>query len=141
MEQIESVTKKAKTINYDNAFGCVKTAVRKTALYFEDKNNSRGKIIMPCGSGKTLFSCFLVMRELQPQRTIITVPNLLLEEQSFKVFHSQLSNDEYEFICIGSDKDIAQGLGQKIQVTTSSNEITAFLTRNIDKKKLWFKIS
>jgi superfamily II DNA or RNA helicase len=123
-----------KIVSYDEAFGCVKTAVRKTALYFETKGNSRGKVIMPCGSGKTLFSCFLAVRELRPDRIIITVPNLLLEEQSFRVFHSQLSGEDYKFICIGSDKDIAQGLGEQIQVTTSSEEITAFLSKNFNKK-------
>lgn len=123
-----------KIVSYDEAFGCVKTAVRKTALYFEDKNNSRGKVIMPCGSGKTLFSCFLAVRELRPDRIIITVPNLLLEEQSFRVFHSQLSGEDYKFICIGSDKDIAQGLGEQIQVTTSPEEIISFLSKNFNKK-------
>jgi len=132
--EIEPVAQATKIVSYDEAFGCVKTAVRKTALYFEDKKNTRGKVIMPCGSGKTLFSCFLAMRELKPQRTIITVPNLLLEEQSFRVFYSQMINEGYEFICIGSDEDIAQGLGEQIQVTTSLNEITSFLANNINKK-------
>ena len=132
--EIEPVAQATKIVSYDEAFGCVKTAVRKTALYFEDEKNTRGKVIMPCGSGKTLFSCFLVMRELMPQRTIITVPNLLLEEQSFRVFYSQLINEGYEFICVGSDKDIAQRLGEQIQVTTSSDKITAFLAKNENNK-------
>jgi superfamily II DNA or RNA helicase len=134
MIEIQPIINTSKIVSYDDAFGCVKTAVRKTALYFETEGNTRGKVIMPCGTGKTLFSYFLTTRELCPQRTIITLPNLLLEEQSFRVFYSQMFNDEYEFICVGSDEDIAQGLGQHIQVTTSSEEITAFLTKNIDRK-------
>jgi len=134
LQEIDLITKASKTLSYNDSFGCVKTAVRKAAIYFDIKGNDRGKVIMPCGSGKTLFSCFLTMRELKPQRTIITVPNLLLEEQTFKVFYSQLKNDGYEFICIGSSKDLAQGLGQKILVTTSSDEIIEFLTKNVDKK-------
>jgi len=122
-----------KIVQYKDAFRNVKVAVKKSISYFKRNGNKRGKVIMPCGAGKTLFSCFLIMK-LQPKRVIVTVPNLLLEEQSFRVFHTHLFNEGYEFICIGSDKDIAQGLGHIIQVTTSEDEIKEFLVKNKNKK-------
>ena len=51
-------------------------AINKTLEYFSDISNTRGKIIMPCGSGKSLTS-FWILEQMNllknVSRTIITV--------------------------------------------------------------------
>tara|TARA_B100000989_G_scaffold274766_1_gene233821 strand:+ start:294 stop:3224 length:2931 start_codon:yes stop_codon:yes gene_type:complete len=56
-----------------------KIAVNKTLEYF--KNNSRGKLIHCCGSGKTLTS-FLIFKEMNLNLTVFVVPGLQLVRQT-----------------------------------------------------------
>ena len=108
-------------------------ATDKTLEYFSDISNTRGKIIMPCGSGKSLTS-FWVLEQMnllkKVNRTIITVPNLILQAQIFKTFYSGLS-ETHNFICIGSDKDInSDYVNNEVEVTTYYKEIESFIKYN-----------
>jgi superfamily II DNA or RNA helicase len=111
-------------------------AIAKTIEYFSDNSNKRGKIIMPCGSGKSLTS-FWAMQQMRLlkniKRTIITIPNLILQGQIFKTFYSSLS-ETHSFICIGSNKDVSSGFeNNETTVTTCESEIKSFLQLNKDK--------
>lgn len=101
--------------------------------HFVVQGKDRGKIIMPCGSGKT-WAAYWILKELKSRRVIITVPNLILQQQAFDTFYPNL-RDEYEFICIGSNQDIAETHDDSmVQITTESDEIAAFLELNSNKK-------
>lgn len=113
-------------------------AINKTVDYFTNKNNTRGKIIMPCGSGKSLTSYWILeqlKKKFKIKRSLITVPNLILEKQIFETFHYN-SNKKCKFICIGSDKDVAEGVpeGLSIEVTTDKEKIKSFLELNKDNE-------
>ena len=108
-------------------------AIDRTLDYFSDISNTRGKIIMPCGSGKSLTS-FWVLEQMNllksVNRTIITVPNLILQGQIFKTFYSGLY-ETHKFICIGSDKDIkGDYTNDEVTVTTYDKEIKSFIKSN-----------
>jgi len=111
------------------------SAINKTISYFSYKYNSRGKINMACGTGKSLTS-YWILKELTKvkniKRTLITVPNLILENQMFQTFHSELSKT-HNFICIGSDKDILINIEESANVTTQPDEIKSFLKNNNNK--------
>jgi len=100
----------------------------------DNKYKNRGKIIMPPGSGKTYLSLWTLekMRNLfGVKRTIITVPNLILQGQIFRTFYSEFSST-HKFICIGSAKDIKDGSVEGVEVTTKPNEIKSFLNSNLN---------
>lgn len=100
-------------------------AIDKTLMYF--RNNRRGKIIKPCGSGKSLTS-FWITVGMDVQRTIIAVPNLILQSQMFSTFYNGLSST-HNFICIGSDEEVRKE-ETDILVTTEEREIRTFLSAN-----------
>ncbi len=133
METIVKTKKKAEVIPFKHQTD----AVDATLTYFDDKNNTRGKIIMPCGSGKTM-TAFWIVENIKVngyKKIIITVPNLILQRQTLKTFYSSLS-DSYKFMCVGSDNELNDGFDSEnniISITTDYKEMSSFL--NINKSK------
>ena len=102
-------------------------AIENALTYFSDIN-TRGKLNMACASGKTLTSYWILeqMRLFKNVKNIIiTVPNLVLETQTFNTFYN-LSKHEYDFMCVCSDDEVAEG----VKVTTKKKEIVSFIQRN-----------
>lgn len=64
-----------------------KDALNKAIEYF--KNNDRGKLILPCGSGKSLTG-FWITRELNSKNILIAVPSLSLIKQTLDVYLGQI---------------------------------------------------
>lgn len=52
-------------------------AIRDAVTYFIDENNTRGKLIFPCGSGKSLTG-YWITQKLNSKATIVAVPSLAL---------------------------------------------------------------
>lgn len=103
-------------------------AIENVLNYFSDISNTRGKLNMACGSGKTLTSYWILeqMRLFKNVKNIIiTVPNLVLEAQTFNTFYN-LSKEEYDFMCVCSDDEVAE----EIKVTTNKKEIISFIRNN-----------
>jgi predicted helicase len=105
-------------------------AIEKTIEYFSNISNTRGKVIMPCGSGKSLTSLWILKQIENTHRTLITVPNLILQSQIFTTFYQELSSN-HRFICIGSDEDVKiDFIDEKIIVSTKPIEVKNFLNCN-----------
>lgn len=66
---------------------------------------SRGKLILPCGAGKTLTALWINER-IQPSKTLVLVPSLALLAQ-FKTVWRQHESRSTRFFCVCSEKDIA----------------------------------
>ena len=116
-------------------------AIKKAVEYF--KVNERGKMIMPCGTGKSL-AAFWIAKEMKAKSILIAVPSLTLLQQTLKIWTREfLINDiNPDWLCICSDDTVKDNqdsfvsftydLG--IEVTTDKNQIKKFLesdTKNI----------
>lgn len=112
-----------------------KIAVKKTSDYFRNSGFKKGKIIHPCGSGKSM-TAYWVSEILQSKTVLIAVPSLALVRQTLETWTKQAlaTETEIDYIAVCSDKDVAQSndpmmntydLG--ISVTTNSSIVKSFL--------------
>jgi superfamily II DNA or RNA helicase len=120
-------------------------AIKKTVEYF--KSRDRGKVIMPCGTGKSL-AAFWIANEMKAKSIIIAVPSLALLQQTLKVWTKEfLINDiAPNWLCVCSDDTVKEDqdsfvsytydLG--IEVTTDKNEIKKFLKAKTNNIKVVF---
>ncbi len=97
------------------------------------KESSRGKLILPCGTGKTLTSLW-IKEKMKSKTTLVLVPSLALLRQ-FKNSWLQQARKEFDFFCVCSEKDVDRGtvssryeLGRTgFGVTTDETEIREFI--------------
>lgn len=84
-----------------------KKAVDKAKSHF--LKESRGKLIFPCGSGKSLTG-FWITRELESKNTLIAVPSLSLVKQTLDVYLGQIvaRKEKVKWLCICSDDSIGK---------------------------------
>jgi superfamily II DNA or RNA helicase len=116
-----------------------KGAVKDGQAHFVVGKAKRGKLIMPCGSGKSLTS-YWIAEKLESRRIVIAVPSLALIRQTLKVWlrETQANQQEVEWICVCSDESagrverddnavLRQDLG--VPCLTDPREIAAWLKR------------
>src|SRR6056300_1754318 len=122
-----------------------KSAISKTIAYF--KSNERGKMIMPCGTGKSL-TAFWIAEKMRPKSILVAVPSLALLQQTLKVWTREflLNNIEPAWLCVCSDDTVkdeqddfvtsSSDLG--IKVDTDPRVIRNFLKKKTSKLKIVF---
>ena len=122
-----------------------KKAISKTISYF--KSNERGKMIMPCGTGKSL-TAFWIAEKMKPKSILVAVPSLALLQQTLKVWTREflLNNIEPDWLCVCSDDTVKEeqddfvtfsaDLG--IKVDTDPRVIRNFLRKKTKKLKIVF---
>jgi len=120
-------------------------AIRKTIEHF--KSNERGKIIMPCGTGKSL-TAFWIAKQMGVKSILIAVPSLALLQQTLKVWTREflINGIEPEWFCVCSDNTVKDeqddyvndtaDLG--IKVDTDPSLIKQFLKKKTSKIKVVF---
>jgi len=115
-------------------------AIETSKKHFLKNSNTRGKLLMPCGTGKSL-TAFWINQALGSKSTIVAVPSLALIKQSLEDWTKEMllsnPNELPEWSCICSDESTGQlsddfvsdtySLG--IPTTTNEKEIGDFLTR------------
>jgi hypothetical protein len=116
-------------------------AINDTVKYFKTKE--RGKVIMPCGTGKSL-TAFWIANELKAKSILIAVPSLALLQQTLKVWTREylIAGIKPDWLCVCSDQTVSDDqddfvsniyeLG--IDVTTDKNEIRKFLKSKSNNK-------
>jgi predicted helicase len=116
-------------------------AIKNTIEYFKTKE--RGKVIMPCGTGKSL-TAFWIANELKAKSVLIAVPSLALLQQTLKVWTREylIAGIKPDWLCVCSDQTVSDDqddfvsniyeLG--IDVTTDKNEIKKFLKSKANTK-------
>ncbi|MBT7317202.1 MAG: DEAD/DEAH box helicase family protein [Lentimicrobiaceae bacterium] len=84
-------------------------AVSQSIEYFIDNDNTRGKLIFPCGSGKSLTG-YWITQELKSKSTIIAVPSLSLVKQTLEVYLREIvaHGRKVKWLCICSDEGIGK---------------------------------
>lgn len=78
-------------------------AIKATKEYFSDPKNTRGKLIMACGTGKT-YTSLKIMETLDPKITLFLVPSIALLSQTFREYAQEKSDPFYASIVCSDDK-------------------------------------
>ena len=95
-------------------------ALKEARQYFTKENNNRGKLVFPCGAGKSLTG-YWITRELKAKSVIVAVPSLSLVKQTLEVYlrESVANNEKVEWLCVCSD----EGIGKNDDIVIHTNEI------------------
>jgi superfamily II DNA or RNA helicase len=111
-------------------------AIRLAHKHFVEEKNNRGKLIFPCGSGKSLTG-FWMMEKLDATSTLVAVPSLSLVKQTLEVYLKQVvaKKMEVKWLCICSD----EGIGKGDDVVTYTRDLPVPCTTDSDYIKNWLK--
>jgi predicted helicase len=123
-----------------------KKALKEAIQHFDKEKETRGKLIFPCGSGKSLTG-FWITQELKSKSTIIAVPSLSLVKQTLEVYLREIvaNGRSVKWLCICSDEGIGrnddviyytENLGVPCQ--TDPMHIEKWLKDNRDENKIIF---
>ncbi|MDA2916954.1 DEAD/DEAH box helicase family protein [Nitrospinae bacterium AH_259_B05_G02_I21] len=117
-------------------------AIRNAYQHFVEEGNSRGKLIMPCGTGKSLVA-YWIAEKLEARTILIAVPSLALIKQTLEFWarESVAEGRDVNWICVCSDESVSeidrydtavstQDLG--VRVHTDPDEISKWLLRKKD---------
>jgi len=97
-----------------------KKALAEAKKYFDTDNNHKGKLVFPCGAGKSLTG-YWITKELKPKHTIVAVPSLSLVKQTLEVYlRETVANKEtVEWLCVCSD----EGIGKNDDIAIHTQDI------------------
>lgn len=118
-----------------------KLAIEDGKKYFIEKKNDRGKLIMPCATGKTLIG-YWISQELKSKKIIVALPSIALVSKTMEVWALEfLSNGiKPDMFCICSSKaagkiknddyvQYAYDLGFEVASDTDEKRIFKFLQK------------
>jgi superfamily II DNA or RNA helicase len=121
-------------------------ALKEAYKHFIVDSNTRGKLIFPCGAGKSLTG-FWLTEKLESKSTLISVPSLSLIKQTLDVYLREIvaNGRSVKWLCICSD----EGIGKEDDVVfktanigvpclTDSIYIENWLLENKDFEKIIF---
>ncbi|GAA6970833.1 DEAD/DEAH box helicase family protein [Helicobacter pylori] len=94
-------------------------AIKATKEYFSDPKNTRGKLIMACGTGKT-YTSLKIMEALEPRITLFLAPSIALLSQTFREYAQEKSEPFYASIVCSDDK---VGKGKKNKNDDDTDDI------------------
>ncbi|GAA6975004.1 DEAD/DEAH box helicase family protein [Helicobacter pylori] len=86
-------------------------AIKATKEYFSNPKNTRGKLIMACGTGKT-YTSLKIMEALEPKITLFLAPSIALLSQTFREYVQEKSEPFYASI-VCSDNKVGKGKKNK----------------------------
>ncbi len=78
-------------------------AIKATKEYFSSPKNTRGKLIMACGTGKT-YTSLKIMEALEPKITLFLAPSIALLSQTFREYAQEKSEPFYASVVCSDDK-------------------------------------
>ncbi len=78
-------------------------AIKATKEYFSNPKNTRGKLIMACGTGKT-YTSLKIMEALEPKITLFLAPSIALLSQTFREYAQEKNDPFYASIVCSDDK-------------------------------------
>jgi len=126
-----------------------KLAIQKAKLHFLKQGHSRGKLIMPCGAGKSLIA-YWSTKALKAKSVIVAVPSLALVKQSLEDWTSEFLAEgihpEWMAVCsddsVGrmkeADSTVATVYEAGIPTTTDPTEIVNFIKKKSKNPKVIF---
>ncbi|GAA9000382.1 DEAD/DEAH box helicase family protein [Helicobacter pylori] len=94
-------------------------AIKATKEYFSNPKNTRGKLIMACGTGKT-YTSLKIMEALDSKITLFLAPSIALLSQTFREYAQEKSDPFYASIVCSDDK---VGKGKKNKNDDDADDI------------------
>ncbi|GAA8791188.1 DEAD/DEAH box helicase family protein [Helicobacter pylori] len=94
-------------------------AIKATKEYFSNPKNTRGKLIMACGTGKT-YTSLKIMEALDSKITLFLAPSIALLSQTFREYAQEKSDPFYASIVCSDDK---VGKGKKNKNDDDTDDI------------------
>jgi len=100
------------------------------------RKHKRGRLIMACGTGKTLTGLWIHER-LKSRRTLLLVPSISLVQQNLREW-GRHAKEDFDFLVVCSDESVASDRDDPalryiaelgIDVTTDAKDIAAFLAK------------
>ncbi len=84
-------------------------AIANAHTHYVERSATRGKLISPCGSGKSLTACWIAQK-LSARRVLIAVPSIALIRQTLETWmHEALARGQpADWLCVCSDADVAK---------------------------------
>ncbi len=115
-----------------------KEAVKDGVAHFVKGKAKRGKLIMPCGSGKSLTAYWLA-GALDARRIVVAVPSLALIRQTLKVWlrEAVASRQDVRWICVCSDE--SAGRIERDDVAVLRQDIGAPCLTDPKEIAVWLK--
>jgi superfamily II DNA or RNA helicase len=118
-------------------------AINSALGYFRE--NKRGQLILPCGTGKTLVSMWIA-EQLRGRRILVMVPSLALMSQSLREWAANTSICPFNYLCLCSDTtvDLANDspvehlYEMDIPVTTDAETVANFLRKTSSDTSILF---
>ncbi len=97
-------------------------AIKDGLKHFKEGKAARGKLIMPCGTGKSLTAWFL-SQALGSKRVVIAVPSLSLVKQTLGVWTREAyhNNIDVKWLCVCSDE--TAGRAEQDDVTVKVKDL------------------
>ncbi len=82
-------------------------AIAAAVTHFVERAESRGKLISPCGSGKSLTACWIA-EALDARRVLIAVPSLALVRQTLETWMREAlaTGRAADWLCVCSDAEV-----------------------------------
>lgn len=126
-----------------------KDAIKKSYDHFIKNNETKGRLIMPCGTGKSL-TAFWIANTLKAKSVIVAVPSLNLIKQSLEDWTAEFvaldenPRPEWQVICSDDstskiqDEFVNDVYSLGIPTTTNIEEITKFLNKKTKSRKIIF---
>ena len=108
-------------------------AVNAAVNHFINNTNSRGKLIMPCGTGKSLTAWFIA-KEIQTKHIIIAVPSLSLVKQVLTTWTRECVaiNQTIDWACVCSDETVANE-----EIVSNKQELGVPCFTDVESIKNW----
>lgn len=126
-----------------------KRAIKCAQDHFLKNDNSRGRLIMPCGTGKSL-TAFWIANGLKAKSIIVAVPSLNLIKQSLEdwtaefVAQNESPKPDWQIICSDEstgkidDEFVNDSYSLGVGTTTNTVKIEEFLKRKTKSRKIIF---
>ncbi len=109
-----------------------KAAIANIRKHYAEEKKPRGRMIMPCASGKSL-TAFWAAQALKAKTVVLAVPSLLLVKQSVKDWTREYlaHNETPDWLCVCSDETVG-----KIEDSFVSNIYETGLPTTTDAKEI-----
>ena len=125
-----------------------KKALKSANTHFVENKQRRGKMIMPCGTGKSLTG-FWVAQRFDAKLIVVAVPSLALVKQTLNVWTREYLAHKVkpEWICVcsdtgsgdvGGDEFTAHTYDLGVPCTTKVAEIATFLKKRSSSPRIVF---
>jgi predicted helicase len=120
-------------------------AVEAAKQHYLGRGTNRGRLIMPCGTGKSLIG-FFIAEAMNAREILIAVPSLALVKQSLTTWTREFAarGEVPDWLCVCSDETTGSvntdefAYDLPVPPTTDPNAITAFLRRSNEGRRITF---